>query len=545
MTPLAGVIIRASFVLLIGLLLEGGLRRRSAALRHGVLTGAIAMAAAVVPLSLFGPSWDVPLPATPGAAMVRSDVRATANTPAVVTGTAAAASAPSQPAAQPSAIPAAAAAIALYLSGATVSLIVLGAGLARLMRITSRARRVRDPRWAPRTAALAQAYGLGRTVVILQTDAPDLLATWGVFRPCVLLPSHAPQWSDDRVDVVLAHELAHIRRCDWAVQIAAEAMKALLWFNPLMWIACTRLRRASEQACDDVVLGHGIAARDYATHLLELARNCRKPGWHWASAVPMARPSTLERRIADMLNAHLDRRPLTRRAAAVMAALLLAVTLPSAALRAVQALPTSLSGAVYDTTGAVIPGVQLTLEDVTQMKFQAVTNASGRFTFANVQPGRYVLSAAIPGFRELRQEFDLRAASDWDRAITLQVGVLRESITVSSKRTAPPAAAAQSSKPQPIRVGGNIRVPRKLVDVRPIYPSSMRDAGREGSVPLEAIIGQDGNVLSVRVVSAEVHPDFAIAAVDAVRQWKFSPTLLNGAPVEVVMSVKIDFKLDQ
>jgi TonB family protein len=384
-----------------------------------------------------------------------------------------------------------------------------------------------------------------RTVVLLQTDAPDLLATWGLFRPCVLLPSHAPQWSDDRIDVVLSHEFAHIHRYDWAVQIAAEAMKAVLWFNPLMWIACTRLRRASEQACDDVVLGNGFAARDYATHLLELARNCRKPGWHWASAVPMARPSTLERRIADMLNAHLDRRPLTRRAAAVTAALLLAVTLPSAALRAVQAPPTSLSGAVYDVTGAVIPGVQLTLEDVTQMKVQAVTNASGRFAFANVQPGRYVLSAAIPGIRELRQEFDLRAARDWDRAITLQVGVLRETITVSSTRTAPPTAPAPAGKPQPVRVGGNIRVPRKLVDVHPIYPASMRDAGREGSVPLEAIIGQDGNVLSVRVVSAEVHPDFAIAAVDAVRQWKFSPTLLNGAPVEVVMSVKIDFKLDQ
>jgi TonB family protein len=364
-----------------------------------------------------------------------------------------------------------------------------------------------------------------------------------VFRPCVLLPSHAPEWTDDRIGVVLSHELAHIRRHDWCVQIAAEAMKALLWFNPLMWIACTRLRRAGEQACDDVVLGNGVAARDYATHLLELARTCRTAGWHWASAVPMARPSTLERRIADMLNAHLDRRPLTRRAAAVTAALLLAVTLPSAALRAVQATPTSLSGEVYDASGAVLPGVELTLEDVTQMKFKGVTDAGGRFAFANVQPGHYVLAASLMGFRALRQEFDLRAPRDWDRVITLQVGDLRETITVSSSRTAP--AAAQPAKPQPVRVGGNIRVPRKLVDVRPVYPASMREAGREGSVPLEAIIGQDGNVSSVRVVSAEVHPDFAIAAIDAVRQWRFSPTLLNGKPVEVVMSVKIDFKLDQ
>ena len=63
-------------------------------------------------------------------------------------------------------------------------------------------------------------------------------------------------------------------------------------------------------------------------------------------------------------------------------------------------------------------------------------------------------------------------------------------------------------------------------------------------VPLEAMIGPDGTVTSVRVVSAQMHPDFAIAAVDAVRQWKFQPTLLNGVAVEVVMTVTIRFDLE-
>jgi protein TonB len=71
----------------------------------------------------------------------------------------------------------------------------------------------------------------------------------------------------------------------------------------------------------------------------------------------------------------------------------------------------------------------------------------------------------------------------------------------------------------------------------------MRDAGREGVVPIEAIIGPDGAVTSVRVLTAQVHPDFAIAAADAVRQWKFTPTLLNGVPVEVVMKVSVEFRL--
>ena len=81
--------------------------------------------------------------------------------------------------------------------------------------------------------------------------------------------------------------------------------------------------------------------------------------------------------------------------------------------------------------------------------------------------------------------------------------------------------------------------------MRPTYPVSMREAGREGVVPLEALIGLDGTVTSVRVLSAQVHPDFAIAAVDAVRQWRFSPTLLNGVPVEVVMTVSVRFDLGE
>jgi protein TonB len=71
----------------------------------------------------------------------------------------------------------------------------------------------------------------------------------------------------------------------------------------------------------------------------------------------------------------------------------------------------------------------------------------------------------------------------------------------------------------------------------------MRDAGREGVVPVEAMIGVDGTVTSVRVLSADVHPDFAVAAVDAVRQWRFTPTLLNGSPVEGVMTVSVAFTL--
>ena len=243
-----------------------------------------------------------------------------------------------------------------------------------------------------------------------------------------------------------------------------------------------------------------------------------------------------------MLNTQLNRQALSRRGLVTIATLLLAVALPAATLRAVQA-PDTLSGSIYDATGAVLPGVALTLEDAHEFKWSATSNASGQFQFPRIPSGRYTLAAELPGFKALRHEFELKNARDWDRAVTLQVGTLTEIISVMASRIPPPPPSTRAQASQPIRVGGNIRVPRKLEDVKPVYPDAMRAAGREGVVPIEAIIGVDGKVTSARVTTAQVHPDFAIAAVDAVRQWRFSPTLLNGKPVEVVMTVTVNFNL--
>lgn len=244
-----------------------------------------------------------------------------------------------------------------------------------------------------------------------------------------------------------------------------------------------------------------------------------------------------------MLNPALNRRSVSRPSAIFTIALLLAVTLPTAAFRTAQTTPGTLTGTVYDPTGGVMPGVALTLENTQEQKQQGTSRADGRFDFPQIAPGKYTLSATLPGFRALRQEFELKNTRDWDRAITLQVGELRESITVQERRVTGPVGPSQPQAAQRIRVGGNIRVPRKTVDVHPTYPKSMRDAGREGVVPIEAIIGPDGAVTSVRVLTAQIHPDFAIAAAEAVRQWKFTPTLLNGEPVEVVMNVSVEFRL--
>jgi TonB family protein len=534
MSPLLDLALRSSVILAVGLLFDAVTRSGAAALRHFVLAASLFAAIAVVPLSLVVPAWEIAVTATP------ASVPLPLARPAVAAG---AVTAP--PGTVPVTAPIRPPLLALvWFAGFAVAASSLLAGIYRLRQIARRGRRSDVAEWAEMARAISASYGIGREVRLIETGAHDVLATWGLVRPSVLLPSHARGWSRERMHVVLCHELAHIRRHDWFVQIAAEGLRTILWFHPLVWILCTRLRRASEEACDDAVLGGGVTAGDYAAHLLDLARKCRRPGTRFVSAMPMAHPSTLERRIVAMLNPRLNRQALSSRAATTAVAILLAVTLPIAALRAGQAPPTYFSGVVYDTSGGVMPGVTLTLEDAAQAKQNATTDASGRFQLASIAPGKYVLSASLPGFRPLRQEFELRHARDWDRAITLQVGTLSESISVRSTRITAPATATRPQLPSPVRVGGNIRVPRKVRDVKPEYPESMRAAGRDGLVTLDAIISEEGAVTSVRVISGDVHPDFAVAAADAVRQWKFTPTLLNGRPQEVVMTVKVGFSLE-
>jgi len=94
---------------------------------------------------------------------------------------------------------------------------------------------------------------------------------------------------------------------------------------------------------------------------------------------------------------------------------------------------------------------------------------------------------------------------------------------------------------QPVRVGGNIKPPQKIKNVAPVYPPIAQSARVQGVVIIEATIGPNGRVTDARVLRSI--PLLDQAALDAVRQWEFTPTLLNGVPVPVIMTVTVNFTL--
>jgi protein TonB len=104
--------------------------------------------------------------------------------------------------------------------------------------------------------------------------------------------------------------------------------------------------------------------------------------------------------------------------------------------------------------------------------------------------------------------------------------------------SAPPPPPPPSA---PVRVGGNIKQPNKTKDVKPVYPPIAQSARVSGVVIIEAVIGPDGRVKEAKVLRSI--PLLDQAALDAVKQWQFTPTLLNGVPVPVIMTVTVNFTL--
>ena len=559
--------VKSSIVLALALAAAALGRRRSASLRHWILASAIACAAAMPLLGPLVPAWPIPpagvLDRWAGSAAGEIDVgrgtsaerghslSATGGRAADID-SGAARSGPLPQAARRmlGMIQASARAIfTVWVAGVALSLLILGVGIGRLAWIAGRARGVDCGPWAESAKRVAHACGLTRPVRLLQSDHPTLLVTWGLMRPRIVLPRDALHWTEDRIAIVLAHELAHVERGDWAVQMTAEIVRAIYWFNPLMWMVCTRLREESEHAADDAVMAQGMAGPDYAGHLLDLARALTdRGGRNWLPAAAIARPSSLERRVRAMLNDRTNRAPVPRstRLATIAAALLLSV-----ALAAAQAAFSTFSGTVFDEQNGFIPGATLVLTNPqNQSKYEVVTDRTGHFEFVGLPPGDYELETKVMGFATLRGTVTLRGANA-QRDLVLKIGSLQETITVTGPGTRPSPPRSASSRP-PRRpdptctgvpaggMGGNIRAPHKLVDVKPIYPQQLYEQNIGGTVVLQAQIDTEGRIGSVEVVTP-AHPDLNAAAIEAVRQWEFDSTILNCSEIEVPMKVNVTF----
>lgn len=242
-----------------------------------------------------------------------------------------------------------------------------------------------------------------------------------------------------------------------------------------------------------------------------------------------------------MLNTRIDRKPLALPARLLTLASLLAVTVAIAAAQT----SANLSGTLLDSQGGVLPAVRVMMTGNDGKTLETQTNASGQFQFTGLAAGDYALEAQLPGFKAHKRSVSV-ANTNLVQTIVLELGQVRESITVDDSDVAGPVTSAAPAPSRPgcqpqaptgqTRIGGNVRAPVKLKDVRPLYPASLRGTGTSAEVVLDAVIGTDGLVHDIRARDGS-QPAFVDALITAVTQWQFDATLLNCIPVEVPITI--------
>ena len=316
-------------------------RRSSAAFRHLVALAALVALPALPLVAGLPMPWRMSAPILPGRVMAEPPPGAEpvfhvttspASTPAqepeapdeFV-------SAPVTPPASPPLLtrenaPAWLAAIALAVS--CWLLLRLGLGLVLAARAARRARPADVPRLQSALEAARRRLEIEQPVRLTLAPQLGIPVVTGLLRPTLVLPAEASEWPDERLQAVLLHELAHVRRGDAVALMIARLTTAILWFHPLAWTLVREMRRECERACDDVVLASGFRASDYADHLLTIARAAggrRIPGLTLA----FARTSSLEGRLLTVLRGDLRRGPASARVrwGVTVAALLLVLPL--------------------------------------------------------------------------------------------------------------------------------------------------------------------------------------------------------------------------
>ena len=193
--------------------------------------------------------------------------------------------------------------IFLLVWGAVGSLALSGViwSLLRNSRQLRLAEPMRDVRWHHELGRMCRKLGIRRTVRLVVSSTGSVPMTSGVVWPVIILPPSAPTWTEERMHVVLLHELIHVKRNDWLTEIVGRIGRAIHWFNPLMWIALRNWRFVCEQGCDTLVIANGAKPSSYAHLLLEFAEEAKRNNRDWTSPLAMATDHSLEARLMTIL----------------------------------------------------------------------------------------------------------------------------------------------------------------------------------------------------------------------------------------------------
>jgi TonB family protein len=521
------MIMKPSVILATAFLLTFVMRKRAAAERHLLWTVAIISAALVPKFSSILPVWQPSFAARivaslPRLTMTTTEVR-DGGGPAVIFH---AQSIETTQSVFEQAWP------YVWIAGCAVCLFLAARGIIRQNRIGSRSHDALNGAARSILMRVAEQLRCKRAIRLRLSANNYMPCTWGIVRPNLLLPASSERWPDERLRVVIAHEMAHVQRMDWLFQVLAQIACAAYWFNPLFWIAANQLHRESERACDDSVIRLGVDAREYATHLVEIARSFCQSNAAWSPVLAMARHSALEKRFMALLKPLPNRSAVSLNKAVLILVAALTVVIPIAAMQ-VSSIP-----------GRPLPIVdQYTTPPLysDEARSQAI---EGKVTVeVTVTPdGKARALQVVRGLGHGLDQNALVAVRDWHFVpATLNGRPIEVTTQVDVEFSLKNAELNELiANDMATRIGPGVTPPQVVHRADPVYPSDMTSAKPEGSVVLDAVIPENGIPHVIRVIRS-LDWQFDEIAINALKEWRFSPAIKDGEPVKVRMNVAVEF----
>ncbi len=291
------LIAKATLILLAALLVTALSYKARASVRHLVIASAFAALIALPALLAAAPGMTIDVPVTPTSAA--STFEAAPESSRVPAGGIAASPRRDGTATR---VSIGSALRVLWLAGTIVFLVPV---LAVLWRLSMIRRTALPTAWRrEEIAQLARERGVSGIVDVVEHETVPGPMTFGLFRPVIVLPVDAREWSDAELRRALTHELEHIRRGDWLMQILARVVAACYWFHPMVWTAWRRLCLEAERSCDDAVV-MSEERTDYAEQLVTLAQ--RMSATPVQPLLGMANRSDLSTRVTAVLDDRLRR----------------------------------------------------------------------------------------------------------------------------------------------------------------------------------------------------------------------------------------------
>lgn len=415
----------------------------------------------------------------------------------------------------------------IYLAGVLVLLIHAGIAWIATRRLRLSARAIVDPDALVRLGRQASTARMSKPPRLVESAELFVPVTMSVTQPVILLPVDWRNWPAEKLDAVLAHEVAHVARRDALTQSVALFYRAVLWCSPLSWWLHRRLSDLAEQASDEAALEAGIDPATYANALVDffarLQQGPRRADWHVAMA-----------RRADADAAQRVERILSWKGGPIMTRSTLKWLVVGIALAAVPVVVVTAS--VQLTPQIPEPRVVLAFHEVAPAAAPEVPVELARPVPARQNPA----STAVVRSRKPAAARDLRQ---------------QQTPPPPTPPPAPPpptpAPPAGSETPDddfakgayPAATPGLLQ-PKAVILVKPRYtPDAMRQK-IQGMVIVEIIVLPDGTVGKARIKES-LDKEYGLdeSALETARKWTFTPATLNGQPVAVLTTVSLMFQL--